>query len=387
MTTRTALTRPLAGLAMLLVVIGLATLAVAMFTGATTRSDTVTVRAPRAGLVMDADAKVQLRGVTVGRVDSVAYDDPGTATLTLAMDPGRIGKIPENVGVSIAAPTVFGAKSVELVMPDNPSRSHLRAGQTLSTENVSVEVNTVFQDLTEVLAQIRPADLNAALSAIATGLNGHGEKLGQALVDMNHYLGKVNSELPSLRALLRQTPEMVKVYADTSGPLLNTVRNTSTLSDAIVTDQHKLDAFLTSVIGLSDTGKQVLGDNGPALAKTLRLLVPTLELTDEYNPALTCSLNGFGDLAVSPPADVPGLGLSANFLWGIETYKLSDRPKVGAKGGPQCVGMPIKYQQRAPFLIADTGANMFATGRKTLQLNTQSLHQALFGPIPDGSPR
>lgn len=61
---------------------------------------------------------------------------------------------------------------------------------------MAVEVNTVFQDLTEVLAQIRPAELNSALSAIATGLNGHGDALRQTLVDMNTFLGQVNSQLP-----------------------------------------------------------------------------------------------------------------------------------------------------------------------------------------------
>ncbi|MCS3880437.1 MCE family protein [Gordonia amarae] len=379
--------RPLAGLGMVVVVIALVATAIAMFTGATSRTDTVTVQAPRAGLVMDVDAKVQLRGVTVGRVAAIRYDNDDTATIKLAMEPDQLERIPANVGVSIAAPTVFGAKSVELVMPSQPSGSHLRAGQHLSARDVAVEVNTVFQDLTEVLAQIRPAELNSALSAIATGLNGHGDALGQTLVDMNTFLGRVNSQLPSLRALLRQTPDVMKVYADSSLPLLNIMRNTSTVSDAVVTDQQKLDAFLTSVIGLSDTGKKVLGDNGSALAKVLRLLVPTTALTDEYSEALNCSLEGFADLAVSPPADVPGLGLSANFLWGIEPYNMNDLPKVGAKGGPQCMGMPIKYQQRSPFLIADTGADKFHTGRKSLQLNTESLHQMLFGPITDGAPR
>lgn len=122
--------RPLAGLGMVVVVIALVATAIAMFTGATSRTDTVTVQAPRAGLVMDVDAKVQLRGVTVGRVAAIRYDNDDTATIKLAMEPDQLERIPANVGVSIAAPTVFGAKSVELVMPSQPSGSHLRADNT-----------------------------------------------------------------------------------------------------------------------------------------------------------------------------------------------------------------------------------------------------------------
>ena len=37
--------------------------------------DTVTVTSPRAGLVMDRDAKVKYRGVQIGEVADISYDD------------------------------------------------------------------------------------------------------------------------------------------------------------------------------------------------------------------------------------------------------------------------------------------------------------------------
>ncbi|MEE4023426.1 MCE family protein [Gordonia sp. PKS22-38] len=383
-----AVSRPLAGGLLVLVVVGAIVLSAAMFTGATEKSSTVTVVAPRAGLVMDADAKVQMRGVTVGKVSKIAYDQPGTATLTLAMQPDQMTRIPENVGVHIAAPTVFGAKSVELVVPEDPAPERLQDNQILSANQVEVEINTVFGELNEVLAQIRPAELNAALSALSTALSGRGEQFGQMLTDFHEFLRDVDPTMPALRALLRDTPQMLDVYADTSAPLLDTVDHVSSISDTLVAEQHHLDAFLTSVIGLSNTGTRVLADNRSALARALHLLVPTTALTDEYNEALTCALNGFADLAVSPPADVPGLGLSANFLWGAEPYHApEDLPKVAATGGPQCSMLPVGFQEKPPYVVADTGANPFDPSRRTVELNVKSLQQALFGPIPDGAPR
>lgn len=163
--------------------------------------------------------------------------------------------------------------------------------------------------------------------------------------------------------------------------------NASSLSDTLVSEEQRLDAFLTSLIGLADTGTTVIGDNRTRLADALEILVPTVALTDSYRESLTCSLNGFADLAVSPPADVPGLGLSANFLWGTDPYRYpNDLPKVAASGGPQCSVLPVGFQERPPFVVADVGSDPYDSGRKSLELNVDSLRQALFGPIPDGRP-
>ena len=80
-----------------------------------TESEPVTVISPRAGLVMNPDAKVQIRGVQVGKVASIEPLPNGEAALHLAMDPKRLNAIPANVLVDIASTTVFGAKYVQLV--------------------------------------------------------------------------------------------------------------------------------------------------------------------------------------------------------------------------------------------------------------------------------
>ena len=120
---------------------------------------------------MNPDAKVQVRGVQVGKVASIEETPNGQAALHLAMDPSRLDAIPANALVDIASPTVFGAKQVQFVFPDDPSPESLRAGQVLDAQHVMVEVNTVFEQLTSVLSTIEPAKLNATLGAIASALS------------------------------------------------------------------------------------------------------------------------------------------------------------------------------------------------------------------------
>src|SRR6478752_10442337 len=142
---KSSVIRPLTGLA-LIVVIGLIfALAVGLFRGSFTETEAVTVLSPRAGLVMNPDAKVKLRGVQVGAVKSLETLPDGRAVLHLAMDPAQLQQIPANVGVDIASTTVFGAKYVQLIDPADPSPQAMVPGQVLDASRVTVEVNTVFE--------------------------------------------------------------------------------------------------------------------------------------------------------------------------------------------------------------------------------------------------
>ena len=55
----------------------------------------------------------------------------------------------------------------------------------LQSRNVATEVNTVFENVVGVLDQIDTAKLNSVLSALAEGVRGQGERIGQATTDAN----------------------------------------------------------------------------------------------------------------------------------------------------------------------------------------------------------
>lgn len=158
--------------------------AVGLFRGSFTETVPVTVISQRAGLVMNPDAKVKMRGVQVGKVASIDPLPNGQAAIHLAMDPSQLHFIPGNVLVDIASSTVFGAKSILLVEPAQPSAQRLHSGQTLQGQHVMVEINTVFQQLVSVLSHIDPPKLNESLGALAQAFSGRGPQLGQSLSDL-----------------------------------------------------------------------------------------------------------------------------------------------------------------------------------------------------------
>jgi phospholipid/cholesterol/gamma-HCH transport system substrate-binding protein len=380
--------RPLAGMFTVLLITLIVIAAVHLFLHGSADTVPITVLSQRAGLVMNPDAKVKLLGVPVGRVASIDTAPNGQAAIHLDLDRARLALIPANVDIDIASTTVFGAKSVELVPPVHPSPATLQPGQVLDAGRVTVELNTIFQQLTSVLAHIQPEKLNATLNAISTALDGRGAKFGQALTDLDRLLANLDSSLPNLNHDLEVAPAVLNAYADAAPDLLATAANVTQISQTIVDEHHDLDAVLVSAIGLGDIGTDVIGSNRQPLTNLLNLLVPTTDLTSRYNQALTCSLAGLNRLALEPPLPEPGVVVSIGFMLGLERYRYpANVPKVAATGGPQCLSLPeVPPNTQPPFLVADIGANPAQYGNQGILLNSDGLKQALFGPI-DGPPR
>jgi phospholipid/cholesterol/gamma-HCH transport system substrate-binding protein len=383
-----SLLRPLMGFLTVLVIVSVFALAANLFRGGFTDSAPVTVISQRAGLVMNSDAKVQVRGVQVGKVASIEDLANGGAALHLAMDPSRLSAIPANALVDIASPTVFGAKSIQFVFPDNPSPESLRAGQVIDARHVMVEVNTIFEELTSVFSKIEPAKLNQTLAAIASALSGRGEKLGRMLGDLDSYLAQLEPSLPALSHDLDVAPVVLGAYADAAPDFVSIADNSARISDTLVDQQQNLDAALVSVIGLADIGNQVLSENRQPLTDVLHLLVPTTDLTNQYNQALWCSLAGMVDLSGRPPLKEPGVVVMAGFLWGQERYRYPmDLPKAGGTGGPQCTGLPhLPFEAVPPYVVADTGTNPWRRTYPGIVLNSDLIKRIMFGEI-DGPPR
>lgn len=383
--------RPLVGLATLGAIAAIVALPVGVFQGRFTTTVPVTVVSQRAGLVMYPDAKVKMRGVQVGKVGTIETRSDGTAALQLQLDPAQLQRIPANVSARIASSTVFGAKFVELVPPPDPVPTRMHAGQILAGDHVTVEINTVFQQLVRVLDKIDPKKLNETLGAVSTAFNGRGHKIGQALTDFDKLLAEIEPSLTTLEHEAATMPPVFRSYADAAPDLTAALNATSTVSDSIVAERNSLDTFLLSAIGLADTGNEVLGDNRQGLTDLTRVLEPTAALLDKYHEELGCAIGGLVPFANSPPFNVPGIVITASFTLAKERYRYPDHlPKVAARSDRSyCteLGLPdVPPEYRVPALIADVGANPYEYGNQGILLNSDGLKQALFGPI-GGPPR
>ena len=299
----------------------------------------VTLTSDRSGLVLETGAKVMLRGVQVGRVSQIA---PGKnqASLKLEIDPDQMRHIPANVQAKIDVTTVFGAKFVDLISPSAPSPKRLAAGAVLHSSNVTTEVNTVFENVVDLLKMVDAEKLNAVLTAVADAVRGRGQRIGEATTDLNQVLSALNSRSDTIRQDLRSFTGFNNTYAAAAQDIVAILNAASTTSDTIVNHKAALDDVLLNVVGFANAGTNLLGTSRDNLVASVNTLEPTTSLLLKYNPEYTCTLQGSKWFLDNGAYQVWGgdgrsIQLDVGLLLGNDPYIYPDNlPIVAAKGGP-----------------------------------------------------
>jgi phospholipid/cholesterol/gamma-HCH transport system substrate-binding protein len=358
------------------------------YSAAFTSVDKVTVTSKRAGLVMETGAKVKYRGIQIGKVETIQYAG-NEAKLTLAIDSSQMRYVPSNALVKIGGTTVFGAKSVEFLQPAEPTGDSLRPGAAVAAKDVQLEVNTLFQTLSDVLKKVDPINLNATITALGEGLRGNGDDLGASLAGINYYLQQLNPKLPTLQQDFQKTAVVAGIYGDAAPDLATVLQNAPTISQTVVDEQENLNAALLAATGLANNGTATLEPAADDLIATIQRLRAPLKVLGDYSPELGCVIRGTKK-ALDTFAPViggvrPGLFVASNFLPGAPAYTYPESlPMVNASGGPNCRGLPdVPTKQyggswyHTPFLVTDNAYLPFQPNTE-LQFDAPSTLQFLF---------
>jgi phospholipid/cholesterol/gamma-HCH transport system substrate-binding protein len=356
---------------LLIVIVGLITMTALLFSGTLRTFVPLTLVADRAGLVMENGAKVKLRGVQVGEVGSIGTESnlagPDLSKLNLKMYPGPFQYLPSNVEAEIKSSTAFGAKYVDLIVPpEGASSKPLAPGAVLRSRNVTVEVNTVFENLQAVVHAIDPAKLNSVLSAVAESLRGKGDVIGQAITGANNVLLAVNPRMPTVQQDWRLFGQTAQAYSGAAQNILSILDSAATISTTITTHARELDTLLLSAVGFSAAGINVIGGNQPNLVRAVNILDPTTSLLMKYSPTYTCLFQGAQWFLEHGGRDSLGgngksVIMDAALLFGDDPYRYPDNlPKVNATGGPggkpSCGSLPdVSANFPVKALVTDTG--------------------------------
>jgi phospholipid/cholesterol/gamma-HCH transport system substrate-binding protein len=356
-----------------LVIAALSAVTILLFNGTLRRTVPLTLVSDRAGLVMEDGAKVKLRGVQVGEVASIGAESAAgndLSKLSLEMDPGPFQFLPNNVEAEIKSSTAFGAKYVDLIVPDDPSSTPLAPGAVLHSRNVTVEVNTVFENLQAVVHSIDPAKLNAVLSAVAESVRGKGERIGEAITDANNVLLAVNPRMPTVRQDWQLFGKTAEAYSAAAQDIVSILDSFSTTSTTITTHAKSLDQLLLSAVGFAQSGINTIGGNQSNLVRAMNILDPTTALLMKYSPTYTCLFQGAQWFLEHGGRDALGgngksVIMDAGLLMGDDPYRYPDNlPIVNATGGPggkpSCGSLPdVTKNFPVKYLVTDTG---FGTG-------------------------
>ncbi|MFZ2173764.1 MAG: MCE family protein [Rhodococcus sp. (in: high G+C Gram-positive bacteria)] len=345
----------------------------------------ISIETGRSGLVLDPGAAVKMHGVQIGRVTAVRHSVHGSV-IEAELDSDAADSVPADSGADIRATTAFGRKYVNLLSPASPSGNAIGAHAVIAAADVTVEINSVFEQLVQVLDVVDPPKLDATLGAIADAIGGRGERLGTTLTTADTYLAGLQPSIPALREDLADTAQVSGASADATPDLMRLLDNLTVTGRTALDEEANLNAVLLAVTGLSNQGTALVSDNETGIVDAVSMARPTTTLFGEYSPGLTCLIQGIDETRkLAEPVSgglAPSMLLHSALLLGDAPYNLAqDLPKVAASGGPRCGGLPRlgAADIPAPYLVADTGTNQFRDLGSGPQLSGVPLIDVLFG--------
>src|SRR5690606_7053569 len=200
------------GVVMVALVAGSVFLTYAMFTKLFVDDVPVSIRSSSAGLQLNANADVKLRGVIVGRVDEIT-SEKGQAVIHLALDPEQQPMIPSDVQAFVVPKTLFGEKYVDLQPVAQSSGRAIEAGDEIVQAALPSDVENLLVDLDPLLTALNPEDLSFVLTALSDALSGQGETLGEGLETLSAYLQKMTPLAPEIVKDITLLGETARTYA------------------------------------------------------------------------------------------------------------------------------------------------------------------------------
>src|SRR5215471_1467120 len=348
------LRRRLIGVVFLLVFALLVWLSVALYNKQFTPAAMVTLYTDAVGNEMHLGADVVVRGVQVGEVRQISAVGTG-ARLELAIQPAMVPHIPANVTALMVPTTLFGERQVYLVMPVQPVPARLTDGSVITQDHSAdaVELEKVLNNLLPLLRASEPDKLSITLTALAQGLQGHGQELGQTLVAANAYLHDYNRHLPALDTDIKRLAVLARNLNQSAPDLVQALTDFTVTSQTFAAERASVSALYGAVTTASQDLQSFLDANSSNIIKLSADSLPSLQILARYSPEFPCALK---DLASFVPAadkllgkgtKQPGLHIQAIIVLPLGPNHIGryvagqDTPVFGDNLGPRCYPIPF----------------------------------------------
>lgn len=231
----------------------------------------VTADLGRAGVGLRSGSDVKVRGVNIGEVGEVRFEDGrARATLVLHEEP----RLPpaDELELVVTAKTLLGEKQVEISFDDERfgAEPHLAAGDTIAADRQPTELSEAIDVLEPFIAAIDPEELAHIVDALgdqhgeadviaenlevsqelfAFGSRTAGDTLDRigAMADVSEAIAPATSDLARLnRTLPEATAVLTERQADIRDNLEIASRTAQTLTAFVETEQDAISRMLTT---------------------------------------------------------------------------------------------------------------------------------------------
>jgi virulence factor Mce-like protein len=354
--------------------------------------DTIKVSAHlmNAGDALNIGDPVAYRNVIIGEVESAAGQTDGSAVAELRLHRDEASRVPANVSAISVPQTLFGAEEIQLVPSDRPTTARLHDGSTLapSTAPAVESLQTALAKAYNLLTAIHPAELDAALTSLATALAGQGTTVNQLIHQADEYLVAIAPHLGELEGDVRSLATVTNEVADNAPDLLQSLRNLIVVSAGVQRERQAVADLLSVAPTAIDNAQALLNPTNVDNAVTIfRNEVPIAQAFGEDPNALVETIAGFRAFASSfSAAASSGPYLRANLLvTGLDLaqlaslvtnqkghvfdsisnppqYTVADCPRYPGMNGPNCTAAEPAQMQLLTTTSARYGGTSSSIG-------------------------
>ena len=226
---------------------------------------------------------VTLRGVHVGRVDSVQFSDTGVAA---SADIDSDIPVPQNSKVRVSALSPAGEQYLHFVPPAAGGPA-LKDGATISENQTStpVTLSQLLGDADGLVKQLDPAKLKVITDELRVSNQGPAKL--QALLDGGAFLiTTLDSVLPETTSVIRTSRTVLTTLADFN----HGMRHASQNMQSILRGVDSMDGGFRRLVEHGreplTTLDQIIADNSDTMVKLLGNLTTTGQLMTARMPAL-----------------------------------------------------------------------------------------------------
>lgn len=249
----------LLGLVLAAVMVGGVVLIWESFSGAFSDKITVSAELAKAGDALEQGDIVTYRNVIIGEVSNSAGDSAGGAIAKLKIDPKAAAQIPANVTAVAVPASLFGNTKIELLPRAATGGPKLHDGSVIAADRspAAESLQTALANAYDLLSSIHPAQLDAALSALATALQGQGTTLNKLIDRADRLLTTIAPHLPELDDVITSLATVTGQLARNAPDLLSSLSNTLVLAKGILRDKQVVSDLLSVAPAAVDNAQRL----------------------------------------------------------------------------------------------------------------------------------
>lgn len=281
---------------------------------------------------------VKYRGLRVGRVLEVESGEQPSAQIVLMHE--LAGDIPADVTARVLPGTLFGNEYVELV-GIGADGSAIADGAVIRADRSAetLRLMDTFAATQRLLGAIDPARLDAAISQLASALDGRGDDLARFVVDADQFLATWAEHEPAFYRDLDLLVTNVETLSDVEPQLVSALRDSLPLARTIAEKEQQTRVLMGSGARLVGDVTTFLDAQADRIVRTLDGAASTLDVFAARHAAFEELLRKLPPLLQNGARAVVNGKIMMNGALALtfpDPYDQDDCPRYGRLTGRNC---------------------------------------------------